>query len=96
MNVPVPIIATAMAAAIIASAASPAVAGPKCTTEPQSKWLTEDQMMGKIQAMGYKDIKNFHVSKGKCYEIYGYDKESRRVEVYFHPISGEIAESNFQ
>lgn len=72
-----------------------AIAGPKCTDEPESKWLTEAQMTAKFQALGYKDdVKKLHVSKGKCWEIYGHDKAGKRVEIYFHPITGEIAEAN--
>ena len=31
------------------------------------------------------DIKTFKVSKGKCYEIYGMDKNGKKVEIYFNP-----------
>jgi hypothetical protein len=85
--------AATLFAASLSALSSQALAGPSCTDEPTSKWLTEEQMMEKIKDMGYKDIRNFHVSKGKCYEIYGYDRDGRKVEVYFHPISGEIAEA---
>ncbi len=72
-----------------------AVAGPSCTNEPQSKWLTEAQMTEKFKAMGYSDtIKKLHVSKGKCWEIYGHDKNGKKVEIYFHPITGAIVEAN--
>ena len=72
-----------------------AIAGPKCTEGPESKWLAEAQMTAKSQAPGYKDdVKKLHVSKGKCWEIYGHDKAGKRVEIYFHPITGEIAEAN--
>jgi len=72
-----------------------AAAGPACTDEPQAKWLTEAQMTQKFQALGYSDdVKKLHVSKGKCWEIYGHDKAGKRVEIYFHPITGEIAEKN--
>lgn len=89
-------IAIILTAGALITAAGPASAGPKCTEEPTSKWLTEEQMMMKITDMGYKDIRNFHVSKGRCYEIYGYDKSNRKVEVYFHPISGEVVEAKVQ
>ena len=49
----------------------------------------------RFQAQGYKDdVKKLHVSKGKCWEIYGTDKQGRKVEVYFHPITGAIVEEN--
>ena len=72
-----------------------AVAGPTCTTEPQSKWLTETQMTQKFQALGFSDnVKKLHVSKGNCWENYGRDKAGKKVEIYFHPITGTIVELN--
>lgn len=71
----------------------PALAGPKCTEEPQAKWLTAEQMTAKFTAMGYTDsIKKLHVSKGNCWEIYGHDKDGKKIEIYFHPITAEIME----
>jgi hypothetical protein len=74
--------------------AGPALAGPTCTDEPKTKWLTEEQMTAKFTALGYRDdVKKLHVSGGKCWEIYGHDKQGRKVEVYFHPISGDVVEA---
>lgn len=82
-------------AILLLGAASAATAGPTCTTEPESKWIPEAEMAKRIQGLGYKDdVKKLHVSKGKCWEIYGTDKQGRKVEVYFHPITGAIAEEN--
>ncbi|MBT9487513.1 MAG: PepSY domain-containing protein [Rubrivivax sp.] len=76
-------------------AAGTATAGPKCTDEPQARWLTEAQMTQKFQALGYRDdVKKLHVSKGQCWEIYGHDKAGKKVEIYFHPITGAIVEAN--
>lgn len=76
-------------------AATHASAGPTCTSEPESKWLPAAEMSKRFQALGYQDnVKKLHVSKGKCWEIYGHDKQGRKVEVYFHPITGAIAEEN--
>lgn len=74
-----------------------AVAGPTCTDQPQTKWLTEAQMTRKFQDLGYTDnVKKLHVSKGKCWEIYGHDKSGKKVEIYFHPITGAIVELNMK
>ncbi len=87
-----PAIATALIGLIAATHAS---AGPTCTSEPESKWIPAAEMSKRFQAQGYKDdVKALHVSKGKCWEIYGHDKQGRKVEVYFHPITGAIAEEN--
>jgi hypothetical protein len=84
----------AVAAAAL-SLSSFAMAGPSCTQEPQSKWLTEQQMGEKIAGLGMRDdVKKLHVSKGNCWEIYGHDKAGRKIEVYFHPITGAIVEQN--
>ena len=84
-----------LAFVVLAAAAVPAIAGPTCTDLPQEKWLTAEQMTKKFQDLGYRDdVKALHVSKGKCWEIYGHDKEGRKVEIYFHPITGAIVEAN--
>lgn len=85
----------ALAFACGALAAGSAVAGPKCTDEPESKWLTAEEMTKRFMAMGYTDgIKKLHVSKGRCWEIYGHDKSGKKVEIYFHPITAAIMEKN--
>jgi hypothetical protein len=85
------------ACTLFAAVCAPAWAGPTCTSEPRTKWLTEAQMTEKFKALGYRDdVKKLHVSKGNCWEIYGHDKEGRKVEIYFHPITGAIAEANVQ
>lgn len=70
-----------------------AFADPKCTTEPKEKWISESEMKAKIASLGYH-AKVFKVTKGNCYEIYGTDKTGKRIEVYFHPITGTIVEEH--
>jgi len=68
-----------------------ALASPACTTEPKTKWMSEDSMKAKVDALGYT-VKTFEVT-GSCYEIYGKTKDGKRAEVYFNPVSGAIVES---
>ncbi len=75
------------AAALLA--AGPALAGPTCTDAAQDTWLTEDKMKTMIAEQGFTDISLFKVTSGNCYEIYGISGETR-VEVYFHPVTGEV------
>lgn len=63
-------------------------AAPNCTQEPKEKWMSEDKMKEMILGQGYK-IKKFKVA-GQCYEIYGWDKEGKKVEIYFNPVDGSI------
>ncbi|SHO67498.1 hypothetical protein SAMN02745172_04179 [Pseudoxanthobacter soli DSM 19599] len=80
-------------AAAVAFAALPsiALASPSCTTEPQSKWMSQDAMKAKVASLGYQ-VKVFKIT-GSCYEIYGKTKDGKRAEVYFNPVSGEIVKS---
>lgn len=78
---------------VILLLAGSAIAGPACTNEPKTKWLSAGDMRAKIVARGFK-FKTLKVSSGGCYEIYGRNKAGRRVEVYFHPITGAIVEEH--
>ncbi|EJB07225.1 hypothetical protein Rleg9DRAFT_6231 [Rhizobium leguminosarum bv. trifolii WSM597] len=78
------------AVAIVAATPILALASPSCTKEPKSKWMSEDAMKTKIDSLGYK-VKTFEIT-GSCYEIYGKDKDGKRAEVYFNPVSGDIVQ----
>ncbi len=71
--------------------AGAAVAGPTCTV-PQEKWIKEADFKARLEAQGYQ-IKTFKVSRGQSYEIYGFDKNGRKVEIYFDPQTGAVIES---
>ena len=65
-----------------------AIAGPKCTDAPRSKWMPEQTLKDRLVKQGYK-IDKFKVS-GQCYEIYGQDKAGNDVEIYFDPTDGRV------
>lgn len=71
--------------------ATTALAGPTCDV-PKEKWMKESEFKAKIEAQGYK-IKTFKVTKGNCYEIYGYDKDGKKVEIYYDPQTAAVLES---
>lgn len=79
--------------AAMLTVAGAAHAGPTCTDAPKESWLSEEAMKLKIAEMGYKDIRVFKATKGNCYEIYGFDKDGKKAEVYFHPVTGAIVEA---
>ncbi len=74
----------ALAAAALVSTS--ALAGPTCTA-PKEKWMKEADFKAKVEAQGYR-IKTFKVTKNDCYEIYGFDKDGKKVEIYFIPETG--------
>ena len=51
-------------------------------------------MKDKIAAMGYKNIRVFKKTTTGCYEIYGYNKDGQKAEVYFNPVTGEVVKAN--
>ncbi len=67
---------------------SQAFAGPDCTKEAKDKWKDEAAFQKSLTEEGYK-IKKFKVTSGNCYEIYGHNKDGKKVEIYFNPVTGE-------
>lgn len=68
-----------------------AQAKKSCTDEPKEKWMKEEDFKKKVESDGYK-IKKFK-QPGTCYEIYGTDKDGKKVEIYFNPVDGSIVKS---
>jgi hypothetical protein len=68
--------------------AGAALADTECTKEPKSKWKDQKAFEQSLKDQGYK-IKVFKVTKGNCYEIYGWSKDGKKVEIYFNPVTGE-------
>ena len=76
--------------ALLIAAAGAAMASPTCTA-PKDSWKPEASFKKELEAQGYQ-IRNFKVTKGNCYEIYGTDKAGTKVEIYFDPVSGKALE----
>jgi hypothetical protein len=73
--------------------ASPlAFAGPQCTTADKAQWQDQAKFQENLQAEGY-EIKKFKVTGGNCYEIYGWNKDKQKVEIYFDPVTGKAVKS---
>ncbi|MFM2346206.1 MAG: hypothetical protein RL654_959 [Pseudomonadota bacterium] len=78
-------------ALLAACTSTAAVAGPTCKV-PKETWMKEADFRAKLEGEGYK-IKTFKVTKGECYEIYGFDKAGKKVEIYFDPATAAVLES---
>lgn len=68
---------------------STAFAGPDCTDADKSTWMDQGEFQQSLKDKGYK-IKEFVVTDGNCYEIYGWNKEKQKVEIYFNPTNGAV------
>lgn len=80
----------ALAALVVAS---PALAGPNCTKEPVRNWLPKDAFKEKIVAASGFKVAVFKVTTGNCYELYGRNKAGKRIEIYYHPVTGAVVKS---
>ena len=63
-------------------------ADPQCTEVPKAQWKSEQEFQNKVKAEGYK-IKKFKVTRTSCYEIYGWDRAGKKVEIYYNPVTFE-------
>ncbi len=65
-----------------------AVAGPQCAEKDRSKWQDKAAFEKRLVDQGYK-VKVFKITDGDCYELYGWNPEGKKVEIYYDPVSGE-------
>ena len=77
--------------AVLLAVSGVALAGPACNA-PKEKWMPEASFKKGLEDQGYQ-IKTFKVSKGQCYEIYGFDKAGKKVEIYFDPATAAVLET---
>ncbi len=76
--------------------ASPlALAGPQCTTADRAQWQDPAKFQEQLKAQGYQ-ISKFKVTDGNCYEIYGFDKDKRKVEIYHDPVTGKAVKTEIE
>jgi len=85
---------TLLALALLLGSTS-AFAATQCTTADKSTWQDPDKFQAQLKEQGYK-INKFKVTKGNCYEIYGFDKDGRKVEIYHDPVSGKAVKTEIE
>lgn len=72
----------------IALAGLTAHAKKTCTDQPKEKWMKQDDFKKTVEGLGYR-ISKFK-QPGTCYEIYGFNKDGKKVEVYFNPVDASV------
>ena len=78
----------------LAVVSSSAFAKADCKAYPKNEWMKEADAKAKIEAQGYT-ISKFKVD-GNCYEIYGRNKEGKKVEIYFDAKNLSVVKSEIQ
>lgn len=93
----VKLLSSGVLACVLASSptalASPGAEQVRCTDEPRSKWLSEEQIK-KIFGVEQYAIVKFKVSRTNCYEFYAVTQSGQIIEVYYHPITGKLVKEN--
>ncbi|WP_423840210.1 PepSY domain-containing protein [Vibrio mytili] len=68
-------------------------AEPICTKESQDVWMPLDAAKEIVKSQGYK-VKKFKKTSTGCYELYGYDSNGKRAEIYYNPVDMSVVEEN--
>ncbi|HOY71332.1 MAG TPA: PepSY domain-containing protein [Methylotenera sp.] len=71
-----------------------ALAGAECVEHPKEEWAAENTLKQALTEEGYT-IKKFKVD-GNCYEIYGRNKQGKKVEIYFDTKTLEIVKAEVE
>ena len=79
---------------LAATLSTSALASAQCVKHPKGEWMPEADAKARLQAQGYV-IKKFKVD-GQCYEIYGTNKEGKKVEIYFDAKNLSVVKSEIQ
>ena len=87
---------TSFALTALLAAALPlsALASADCPAHPKSEWIKDVDARAKLEDLGYK-IRKFKV-EGQCYEIYGWNKDGKKVEIYFDTKTLEIVKADIE
>ena len=76
-------------------ASSQAVAGPECTEKDRTLWQDKDAFEKRLVDEGYK-VKVFKITDGDCYELYGWNPDGKKVEIYYDPVSGAALKTEIE
>jgi len=81
---------TVIVAAVLVSVLAPAaaLASQECPDVPRDQWMSEATITEKAKEQGY-DVRSIKAEDG-CLEAYAMDKDGKRVEIYFHPGTGDV------
>ncbi|AKI00028.1 hypothetical protein IMCC20628_01311 [Hoeflea sp. IMCC20628] len=81
---------TILIAATLVTLLAPAAAyaSQDCPDVPRDQWMSDAAITEKAKTQGF-DVRSIKVEDG-CMEAYALDKDGKRVEVYFHPGTGDV------
>lgn len=77
-----------------ATLTQPASAADLCKAGPKDGWMKPDAAQERLRQLGYSDF-TLHVEDG-CYEAKSVDAQKNKVEVYLHPVTGEVVKTKIK
>ena len=85
-----------VAAALCLTATVPMDAWAKadCRAYPKTEWMSEADARARLAAQGFA-ISVFKVD-GNCYEIYGKNKDGKKVEIYYDAKTLDVVKSEIE
>ena len=85
-----------VAATLCMAGLAPAAAWAKadCKAYPKAEWMSEVDAKSKITAQGFT-ITTFKID-GNCYEIYGRNKDGKKIEIYFDAKTLDVVKSEIE
>lgn len=69
-------------------------AAADCPVHPKEEWAKEETLKQALHDEGYR-IKKFKVD-GNCYEMYGRNKDGKKVEIYFDTKTLDIVKAEVE
>lgn len=78
---------TLIAASLLLPTTALATGLYECETTDRANWLSKAQLTEKLEGMGWA-VRRMK-EDGGCWEVYGTNPDGKRVEGYFHPVTGE-------
>lgn len=86
-----PRLARAVLGSLLMLCATPLLADTECARPDRSAWMPESQFREQMKRQGVQ-ITKFRITPGNCYEIYGFDREGRKLEIYYDPVDVQPVE----
>ena len=65
--------------------ATPVLADVECPSADRADWMPESHFRQQMKNQGVQ-ITKFRITPGNCYEIYGFDVNGEKVEIYYNPV----------
>lgn len=78
----------ALVAAITVATPAMVLAADDCPDVPRDQWMSDAAITQKAKEQGY-EVRSIKAEDG-CLEAYAINKDGKRVEVYFHPGTGDV------